>query len=85
MVNRALSDDDIRKILGGRCKILKYSALAGYGDLDELLTGLLDYAIVLYEEEENSGHWIALLKYNNIIEFFDPYGLIPDKELSWLF
>jgi hypothetical protein len=84
MVNRALSDDDIRKILGGRCKILKYSALAGYDDLDELLTGLLDYAIVLYEEEENSGHWIGLLKYNNIIEFFDPYGLIPDKELSWL-
>ena len=84
MIHKALSDDDIRKILGGRCKILKYSGLAGHSDLDELVTGLLDYAIVLHEEQENNGHWIGLLRYNNIIEFFDPYGLIPDKELSWV-
>ena len=24
------------------------------------------------------------MKYNNFFEFSDPYGLIPDKELSWV-
>ena len=84
LIHRALSDEDIRRILGGRCKILKYGALSRYGSLDDLLPDLLDYAIVLYEEKENSGHWVGLLKYNNLFEFFDPYGLIPDKELSWV-
>jgi hypothetical protein len=84
LIHRALSDEDIRSILGGRCKILKYGALDKYGDLDDLLPDLVNYAIVLYEEKENNGHWIGLLKYNNLFEFFDPYGLIPDKELSWV-
>jgi hypothetical protein len=84
LIHRALSDEDIRRILGGRCKILKYGELSKFGELDDLLPDLLDYAIVLYEEKENSGHWVGLLKYNNLFEFFDSYGLIPDKELSWV-
>jgi hypothetical protein len=31
-----------------------------------------------------AGHWVGLLKYNNIYEFFDAYGLFPDKELLWI-
>ena len=84
LIHRALSDEDIRHILGGRCKILKYGELSKYGELDDLVPDLVDYAIVLYEEKENSGHWIGLLKYNNLVELFDPYGLIFDKELSWV-
>ena len=83
LIHKALSDEDIRQILGGRCKILKYGALDKYGELGDLLPDLVGYAIVLYEEQENSGHWVGLLKYNNLF-FFDPYGLIPDKELSWV-
>ena len=84
LIHKALSDEDIRRILGGKCKILKYGALSQYSTLDGLLPDLLGYAIVLYEEKENSGHWIGLLKHNHLFEFFDPYGLIPDKELSWV-
>ena len=80
----ALSDEDIRRILGGSCKILKCGALSNYGTFDGMLPDLVDYAMVFYEEKENSGHWIGLLKYNSLFEFFDPYGLIPDKELSWV-
>ena len=39
---------------------------------------------MLYEEDENIGHWVGLLNYDNLYEFFDPYGLMPNKELAWV-
>jgi hypothetical protein len=83
-IHKALSDKDIRDILGDKCKIIKYSELSQYNSLSELLPELLDYVILLYEESINSGHWVALLKYNNVYEFFDAYGLFPDKQLLWM-
>ena len=84
LVHKALSDADIRAILGSNTKIIKYSELSGYRDLDDLLPNLLDYVIILYEQSESVGHWVALLKYNNIFEFFDPYGFVVDKPLTWI-
>ncbi len=46
-INRALSDEDIRDILGPDCKIMRYSGLAEYSDLDDLLPTLKGYAIIL--------------------------------------
>ena len=46
-VNRPLSDEDIRDILGPDCKIMRYSAVAEYSDLDDMLPKLKDYAIIL--------------------------------------
>ena len=83
-IHKALSDKDIRDILGDKCKIIKYSELSQYNSLSELLPELLDFVVVLYEESVNSGHWVALLKYNNVYEFFDAYGLFPDKQLLWM-
>ena len=51
LVNKALSDADLRTILGDDLKIIKYSELDNYSDLDELLPNELDYCIVLYEEK----------------------------------
>ncbi len=61
-INRPLSDEDIRDILGPECKIMKYSGLAEYNDLDDLLPKLKDCAIILYEEDANIGHLVGLLK-----------------------
>ena len=83
-VHKALSDKDIRRILGDKCKIIKYSELSQYNTLSELLPELIDYVVILYEDHLNSGHWVGLLKYNNMYEFFDAYGLMPDKELLWV-
>ena len=83
-IHKALSDKDIRDILGDKCKIIKYSELSQYNTLSELLPHLIDYVVILYEEAHNSGHWVGLLKYNNIYEFFDAYGLMVDKELLWV-
>ena len=48
-VSEPLSDEVIR---GPNCKIMEYSGLAEYNDLDDLLPKLKDYAIILYEEDE---------------------------------
>ena len=84
LIHRPLSDADLRNLLGNDLKILKYSELANYQDLDQLLTKPTDYCIVLYEEELNSGHWTGLCKYNNMYEHFDSYGVRPDAELKWI-
>ena len=60
LIHKALSDSDIRTILGADTKVLKYSELAGVGSLDELLPRLVDYCIILFEESLNIGHWVAL-------------------------
>jgi len=70
--------------LGEDLKILKYSELANYEDLDQLLTKPIDYCIILYEERLNSGHWTGLCKYNDMYEHFDSYGVAPDSELHWI-
>ena len=58
--------------------------MAEYSDLDGLLPKLKDYAIILYAEDGNIGHWVGLLKYGNLYEFFDSYGLMPGTELKWV-
>ena len=86
MIHRALSDSDLRRILGRDMKIIKYSELSKFkfNDLNELLPNHKDCLVILYEDALNHGHWIALSKYKGIFEFFDSYGISPDGELHWL-
>ena len=56
-IHKALSDKDIRDILGDTCKIVKYSELSQYNTLSDLLPDLVDYVVMLYEEAYNSGHF----------------------------
>ena len=79
-----MSDEDIRNVLGANAKIIKYSELSKYSNIDELLPKPKDYCIILFELKENSGHWTCLLKYDNKLEWFDPYGIKYDNELDWI-
>ena len=58
LIHKALSDSDIRKILGHDTKIIKYSELSQFTDLDQLLPNPLDYCIILYEDDIDRGHWV---------------------------
>lgn len=78
-----MDDQDIRFYLPD-AKILKYTDLKNYNDINQLLPEPIDYVILLYLDAPNKGHWTALLKYHKFIEFFDPYGLKPDSELKWV-
>ena len=84
LIKKSLSDADLRRILGADLKILKYSQLSKVDSLDTLFPSELDYCIILIEEELDSGHWVALMKYDNTVEFFDPYGKKWDTELAWV-
>ena len=79
-----MSDSDLRRILGADLKLIRHRDLDDVTSLRDFLPGEKDYCIMLYETEPNVGHWTAILRYGPVFEFFDPYGLMPDKPLNWI-
>jgi hypothetical protein len=81
---KALSGDDIIKLCGGRVKIVVYSDLDEFTDLDDLLEPY-GSVVILYRTSKNFGHWCGLNMINkNTVEFFDPYAFTIDSELAWV-
>ena len=90
IIASALGDDDIKKYLPD-AKILKYSDLNKYKNIEELLPNNKSYAIILYENQKNKGHWVCLMRYKDkkkgdLIEFFDSLADNgePDSQLKWV-
>ena len=81
-----VSDTDFSKYLGADAssKILKYADLANYQTIYDLIPNVNDYKIILTESQKNVGHWCALLRYNNTLEWWDSYGVRPDGELQFI-
>lgn len=82
-----MGDDDIKKFLPD-AKIITYDELKNYKSIDQLLPNEKDYAIILYLNSKNNGHWIAIMKNKDkkdktIIEYFDSYGNPIDQPLLW--
>ncbi len=48
LINKALSDEDIQRILGGDNKITKYCELGNLYDIDQLLSDEKDYCIIFF-------------------------------------
>ena len=89
LVHKALSDEELKVILGKEVKIVMYPDLAKYSSIEQLLVSPNDYCIILIVESESkfniSGHWIALLRYDGLFEYFDPYGNDVDVDLmTWM-
>lgn len=81
-----ITDGDIRRYFGDGVegKILKYSELANYKNIDELLPKPRDFRIILVEDSVNKGHWCCILKYDKVVEWFNPYGIRPDAQKNML-
>jgi len=62
---------------------IKYCELSKYKTIEDLLPNKKDCQIMLIESDLNSGHWVALLRYGNTIEYFDSYGGSPSSPLKW--
>jgi hypothetical protein len=47
---------------------------------------LSDYVVINYLSRENYGHWVCLYynRRDNIINFFDSYGGMPDDQLKFI-
>lgn len=81
-VKTPLTDGDLERYFGSgkNSEVMKYSDLANYRTIDELLPLPIDFRIVLVEQEKNIGHWVCILKYKNVIESFNSYGKDIDRQ-----
>ncbi len=80
----ALSNEDIQQILHPDTKIWTYPELANMESIDECFDELGRCILLYLTSDARTGHWVAMLKRGNTIEYFDPYGKKPDNPLSWL-
>ena len=84
LLKRPLNGLEIQ-MLNPRAKVLTYTQLYDYKDLDELFSGGCNQIIILYLLiDAKSGHWTTLFKNQNGYNFYDPYGVPPDYELQLL-
>ena len=79
-----LSDEDIRKVVGGDVKIWNYRDLEGLQNIEQMFDDK-GRAILLYPNAgPNTGHWVCLIHRGDSIEFFDPYGEAPEEQKDGL-
>jgi hypothetical protein len=77
------SDADLLEYLP-HAPIKKYSELAQYKTLYELLPEVKSFCILLYEDSINKGHWTVVSRpEEGLVEFFCSYGSYPDSPLKW--
>lgn len=81
-----LSESDVRQIIP-TLEILAYPDLLKATHIDQVLDPKGRLLLLYLTEDENTGHWICLLKRRGtkVIEFFDPYGnKRPDDQGKWI-
>lgn len=80
-----LTDKQVKRIAGKGSKIITYPQLKKYKSIEQLF-GKNNKIIILYVHDETptdlTGHWDALIKHPNSIEFFDSYSFQPDDILN---
>lgn len=68
-------------------KVISYPELLKATSIDDVLDEKGRLMLLYLTENENTGHWVCLLKRRNqpVLEYFDPYGGYgPDGESKWL-
>ena len=82
-LSKMFSDSDFKRYFGDD-KVIKYSDLSNYSNINELLPLDKDFRIILVESKYNEGHWVALLKYGDIIEWWNSYGTKPEYDFKFI-
>ena len=82
-LEKMFSDADFSRYFGPG-KLIKYSDLAEYPTINDLLPNDKDFKIILIESQYNQGHFCALLKYGDIIEYFNSYGTRPEHDFKFI-
>jgi hypothetical protein len=83
LLKQMFSDGDIERWLGQN-SIIKYSDLADYETINDLLPNDKDFKVILIESSANQGHWVCVMKYNNVIEYFNSYGSKPEYDFKFI-
>jgi hypothetical protein len=85
LLDQMMSDADFKRYFGDKPNlIMKYSELNNYTDIDDIIPEQKGFRIFLTEQRPNVGHWTVLLKYGDIWEWFDSYGVKPDGEFKYI-
>ncbi len=79
----ALSNFDLIDLVQGGANVEVYPEIHKYESIDELL-GPHEACFLLFETKPKFGHWCALVKYGDTVEFFDPYSGYPDNVLEFI-
>jgi hypothetical protein len=80
----ALSDADIRKVLGNDIQIWNYPQLKGLSNIDEMFDRKGRAILLFPNSGPYSGHWTCLIRKPRQIEFFDSYGEPPEEQKDGL-
>ena len=84
LLSYMFSEKDFKRYFDIEGKILKYSELSRYNNIEELLPHDKDFKIILTETEPNTGHWCCLLRKDKKVIWFDSYSVPPDGELKFI-
>jgi hypothetical protein len=82
-IGKALSNTDIMDLIKHKANLMTYRKLKKYKTLDQAL-GKHGALVLLYETQENFGHWVCVFKRGDLIEHFDSYGMKPDDEIKFI-
>lgn len=83
VITDPMDDKDIRYYYP-KAPIMKYSELANYSSIEQLLPADKSMVFLLYQHSYNNGHWVLLTRYApNTFEFFCSYGSAIDEPLTW--
>lgn len=82
---KALSPEDIRNISGKDFRMILYSDIHNYKNIEDLFNGS-QFIVILYEYKPQFGHYVLLFKYDNnkVVEYFDSIYKYPDFVLTKL-
>lgn len=79
----ALSDTDMINLMDGKARIILYPELSNYSSLEEVLYPYgVTFILYVWHMNPTYGHWVVLVENDEVIEYFDPYGLMPDEWLD---
>jgi hypothetical protein len=79
----ALGEDDLRKLLGN-VPIYRYPELEKLSSPEEMFKGHDAVIILFLTEDQDTGHWLAVLNYPDHYEVFDSFGVAIDGNRTWL-
>jgi hypothetical protein len=84
-ISKPMTDLDLEQYTGVKPEdIIKYSQLKNYASITDLLPKDKSFRIILIEDKYNSGHFVAILRYGDTIEFWNSYAGKPDDDWKFI-
>jgi hypothetical protein len=83
LIEYPLGEDDLRKLLGN-VPIYRYPELDDFDSPEQMFKGHAAVILLFLTDDENTGHWLAVLNHPDHYEVFDSFGVAIDGNRKWL-